>query len=277
MHRNIEEVELTIFDTETTGLDAGNGDRIVEIAALRVRGEHISDRFETLVNPERPISPGAFAVNNISEEMVHNAPLIRDVLPCFLDFIKGTCLCSYNLPFDLGFLKSEMTAVGIGSLEGMPMIDILAMARTLLPTLQRHSLLFVASSLGICQRQEHRALSDVDITWQVFRKLKAILYSKGISDLGHSISLFGVDQQVLRDMTAQKVSKIQEAVDDALRLKIRYMSSVDGTVTERIVLPKEIRQQRSRSYMIGFCFLKNEERTFRIDNILEMEAVPQKL
>jgi len=78
-------------------------------------------------------------------------------------------------------------------------------------------------------------------------------------------------------MTAQKVSKIQEAVDDALRLKIRYMSSVDGTVTERIVLPKEIRQQRSRSYMIGFCFLKNEERTFRIDNILEMEAVPQKL
>jgi len=76
------------------------------------------------------------------------------------------------------------------------MIDILAMARTLLPTLQRHSLLFVASSLGICQRQEHRALSDVDITWQVFRKLKAILYSKGISDLGHSISLFGVDQQV---------------------------------------------------------------------------------
>jgi len=120
MHRNIEEVELTIFDTETTGLDAGNGDRIVEIAALRVRGEHISDRFETLVNPERPISPGAFAVNNISEEMVHNAPLIRDVLPCFLDFIKGTCLCSYNLPFDLGFLKSEMTAVGIGSLEGMP-------------------------------------------------------------------------------------------------------------------------------------------------------------
>jgi len=120
MHRNIEEVELTIFDTETTGLDAGNGDRIVEIAALRVRGEHISDRFETLVNPERPISPGAFAVNNISEEMVHNAPLIRDVLPCFLDFIKGTLplfilTCRLTLVF-----KSEMTAVGIGSLEGMP-------------------------------------------------------------------------------------------------------------------------------------------------------------
>lgn len=273
MHRDIEDVELTIFDTETTGLDPRCGDKIVEIAALRVRGARVSGRFETLVNPQRPVSPGAFAVNNISADMVRDAPLIKDVLPRFFDFIKGSCLCSYNLPFDLGFLKSEMASSGIGSLDEIPLIDILAMARRLLPGLERHSLSFVAYSLGIEQRQEHRALSDVDITWQVFGKLKAALRSKGISDLGHCISLFGVDQKVLRDLTQQKLSKIQEALDDALRLKIRYMSGADGTVTERIVLPKEIRQDRRHSYMVGFCFLKNEERMFRVDGILEMEAV----
>ncbi|HOU36534.1 MAG TPA: WYL domain-containing protein, partial [Candidatus Omnitrophota bacterium] len=189
------------------------------------------------------------------------------------DFIKGSCLCSYNLPFDLGFLKNEMASSGTGFFDEIPLIDILAMARRLLPGLESHSLSFVAYSLGVEQRQEHRALSDVYITWQVFGKLKAALRSKGISDLGHCISLFGVDQKVLRDLTRQKLSKIQEAVDDAMRLKIRYMSGEDGTVTERIVLPREIRQDRRHSYMIGFCFLKNEERIFRVDSILEMEAV----
>jgi DNA polymerase III epsilon subunit family exonuclease len=273
MRNDIENVEFAIFDTETTGLDPRCGDRIVEIAAIRVRGSRVLDTFESFVNPQRPISPGAFAVNRISDDMVRAAPAIGAVLPRLLDFIKGSCLCSYNLPFDLGFLKNEMAANQGGALDGVPLLDVLAMARRLLPGLERHALSFVASSLGIAQHQEHRALSDVDITWQVFQKLKAALRSKGISDLHHCISLFGVDQQALRDLTAQKLSKIQEAVDDALRLKIRYMSGTDGAVTERIVLPKEVRQDRRHSYMIGFCFLKNEDRMFRVESILDMEVV----
>ncbi|MDD4940860.1 MAG: exonuclease domain-containing protein [Candidatus Omnitrophica bacterium] len=276
MHRDIGDVDFTIFDTETTGLDPRCGDRIVEIAAMRVRGDRVCARFETLVDPQRPISAGAYAVNHISGEMVRGAPVIGDVLPKFFDFIKGSCLCSYNLPFDLGFLKNEIPAGSNGSLENIPLVDVLAMARRLLPGLERHALSFVAAALGIEQRQEHRALSDVDITWQVFRKLTAALRSKGITDLGHCISLFGVDQQVLRDLTAQKISQIQEAVDDALRLKIRYISNADGAITERTVLPKEIRQDRRHFYMIGFCFLKNEERMFRVDSILDMEAVSEK-
>jgi len=238
-----------------------------------VKDSRILGQFESLVNPGRPVSPGAFAVNKISGDMLRDAPSIEAVLPGFFDFIKGSCLCSYNLPFDLSFLKNEMAISGAGSLAGVPLIDVLAMARRLLPSLERHALWFVSDSLGIQQHQEHRAMSDVDMTWQVFLKLKGALRDKGITDLGHCIGLFGVDQQVLQDMTAQKLAKIQEAVEGSARLKIRYMSSIDGMVTERLVLPKEIKQDKRNSYMIGFCFLKNEDRMFKVNSILDMEIV----
>ena len=273
MHKNIEDVEFTIFDTETTGLDPRCGDRIVEIAAIRVQGSRVLGQFESLVNPQRPVSAGAYAVNRISDDMLRDAPTVDAVLPGFLDFIEGSCLCSYNLPFDLGFLKNEIAISGSWSLDNVPLIDVLAMSRRLLPELDRHALGFVAGSLGIEQRQEHRALSDVDMTWQVFRKLKGILRGKGITDLNQYIGLFGLDQQALQDLTSQKLAKIQGAIDAAARLKIRYMSSSNAAVSERQVLPREIRQDKRYSYMIGFCFLKKEDRMFRVDGILDMEVV----
>jgi DNA polymerase III epsilon subunit family exonuclease len=273
MHKDIEEEEFTIFDTETTGLDPRCGDRIVEIAAIRVQGDRIVDQFESLVNPRRSISPGAFAVNKISDSMLLDAPTIETVLPKFLAFIKGSCLCSYNLPFDLGFLKAEMALCNCAWLDDGALLDVLAMARRLLPGLDRHALSAVAASLGISENQRHRARSDVDMTWKVFQKLKVIMRDKGISDLRQYVGLFGVDQQILQELTIRKLATIQEAVDSAVRLRIRYMSSTNGAVTERLVLPKEIKQDKRHSYMIGFCFLKNEDRMFRVDSILDMEVV----
>jgi DNA polymerase III epsilon subunit family exonuclease len=275
MNRDIEEIEFTIFDTETTGLDPRCGDRIVEIAAIRVKGSSICGKFESLVNPGRPVSPGAFAVNKISSDMLARAPAPDAVLPGFIDFIKGSCLCSYNLPFDLGFLMNEIALGNAGSIDGVPLMDVLAMARRLLPDLERHALWFVAGSLGIEQRQEHRAMSDVDMTWQVFQKLKASLRSKGISDYGQCLGLFGLNQQILDDLTSRKLAKIQEAIDTSLRLKIKYMSCSDGQVSERLVLPKEIRRDKRHAYVIGHCFLKNEERMFRVDSILDINIVSE--
>lgn len=273
MHKDIEGVEFTIFDTETTGLDPRCGDRIVEIAAIRVQGSRILGQFESLVNPGRPVSPGAYAVNRISDEMLARAPSAAAVLPGFMDFIKDSCLCSYNLPFDLGFLKNEIAISGTLPLGDIPLIDVLAMSRRLLPELDRHALGFVAGSLGIAQRQEHRALSDVDMTWQVFQKMKGLLRAKGIADFDQYLGLFGLDQRALQDLTSQKLAKIQGAIDAAARLTIRYMSCSDGAVSERQVLPKEIKRDARYSYMVGYCFLKNEDRMFRVDSILDMEVV----
>jgi DNA polymerase III epsilon subunit family exonuclease len=273
MMRNIEEIEFTIFDTETTGLEPESGDRIVEIAAFRFRGEDKIATFQTLINPHRPISAAAFEVNKITQDMLQSAPGPEAAIPRFLDFIKNTCLCSYNATFDIDFLNHELKILGKQPLEDIVIVDMLKMARWLLPGLERYALWFVADSLGIKTKQQHRALSDVELTLDVFNKLKEILYVKGIVDFMNFSNLFSLNSQLLDNLNNQKVAKIQEAINLGVKLKIRYLSRSNAEVTEREIIPKEVKQDRNYNYLVGYCYLRNEERTFRIDGILHIEII----
>ncbi len=273
MNKHIDDVEFTIFDTETTGLEPQSGDRIVEIAAVRLKGKARLAEFQTLVNPHRRISPGAFAVNRITQEMLYDAPDIESVIPEFLDFIQGSCLCSYNAAFDLEFLNSEFTLLAREPLKDIIVVDILKMARRLLPALERYSLWFVADKLGINTRQEHRALADVELTIETFNKLQEILKLKGICDFLNFSGLFALKSGFLDNLNNQKLAQIQQALDLKVKVRIKYLSSSSGEVTEREVIPKEIRQERNHTYLIGYCCLRNEERSFRIDGILHLEII----
>jgi len=273
MNKNLDEIELTIFDTETTGLEPETGDRIVEIAGIRFKGEEKIATFQTLVNPHRQISPAAFEVNKITSDMLKDAPSIEIVMPKFLDFAKGSYLCSYNAGFDLEFLNNELKLTQKNLLEEIVVIDILKMAKRLMPRLERYALWFVAEKLGLKSIQEHRALSDVELTLQVFKRLKAALDTKGIFDFQNFSSLFGLSCRFLKDINSQKIAKIQEAIGLGVRLKIKYLSSSNAAVSEREVIPKEIKQENNRFYLVGYCCLRNEERAFRIDSILHLEII----
>ena len=212
MPKHIDEVEFTIFDTETTGLKPEDGDRIVELAGLRVKGSERIATFDALINPARPISPGAFAVNKITAQMLQDASSPKEVIGRFLEFIRGSCLCSYNAEFDLGFLNNELKLISFpapleaghrrcptaayGSLpltgpaiNNLVVFDLLTMARKLMPGLSRYALWFVASKLGVSSAQEHRAFSDVDMAWEVFGKFKVICREKGITDFSDFFKL----------------------------------------------------------------------------------------
>lgn len=272
MHRTLDEVEFVIFDTETTGLLPESGDRVVELAAVRFRAQERIGTFQSLINPQRLISEAAFAVNHISPEMLIDAPTIDKVIPQFLEFIRGSCLCSYNAGFDLAFLNNELKIMGSGFPAGILVVDILRMAKRLLPGLSRYALWFVAGQLGIKTAQQHRAFSDVELTLGVFNKLRDILRTKEIFDFRNFISLFALNSSALEDINNQKIAKIQEAIGLGLRLKMKYLSSSSAQVSLREVVPKEIRQDKDRSYLIAHCCLKNEERSFRIDGILSLEV-----
>jgi len=272
VNNNIDGIEFTIFDTETTGLEPESGDRIVEIAGIRFRGREIMETFQTLVNPHKYISPAAFQVNKITADMLECAPESAEAMPKFLDFIHGSCLCSYNAAFDMAFLNNELRLLSKGPPDNA-VADILKMARRILPGLERYSLWFVADKLEIRAEQEHRAFSDVELTLSVFHKLKGILQAKGIVDFTNFLSLFGLKSGFLDDINNQKIAEIREAMDLGVKLKIRYLSGVDASVSEREVIPKQIRQDRDRAYLIGYCCLRNEERTFRVDGILHLEVV----
>ncbi len=273
MDKKIEDVEFVIFDTETTGLDSVNGDRIVEIAAMKIKAGEQLGQFHSLVNSGRSISLRAFEVNQISSDMLKNAPDPRDVLPGFLDFIQGSCLSSYNLPFDLGFLNNELKLAGFEALENFILLDILTMSRKLLPNLERHALWFVAQNLGIASEQEHRAFADVELAWAVFERLRIMLKEKGVDKLSSFLNLFSIKGEFLNDINAQKAAKIEEAIKLGVKLKIKYFSRSSTAVSDREVIPKEIKIEQKQVYLVGICSLRKEERTFRVDNILDLEII----
>lgn len=273
MQTNIDDLEFTIFDTETTGLEPESGDRIVELAAVRIKGEKKIREFQSLTDPERPISDAAFQVNGITASMLEGAPKMQEVLPKFLDFAKDSCWCSYNAGFDLAFLDNESRIAGQALPRDIMVADMLKMSRRLLPGLERYTLSFVAQTLGIEAQQKHRALSDVLLSLEVFQCLRRSLKEKGIYDLKNFIELFGVSPGWSQDLSDKKICELQQAIDLGLKVKIKYLSGASALVTEREVLPKEIRQERNHAYLIGHCCLKNQERTFRVDGILHLEVL----
>jgi DNA polymerase-3 subunit alpha (Gram-positive type) len=121
--------------------------------------------------------------------MLVAAPKPQEAIPKFLDFVQGSCLCCYNADFDLGFLNNELKILGLVQIRDIPVVDVLKIARMVLPGLERYALWFVAENLGIKVKQEHRALSDVELTLGVFYRLKEIIKVKGIVDFDKFLEL----------------------------------------------------------------------------------------
>ena len=107
MEQRLSDEIFVAFDIETTGLTPVV-DRIVEIGAVKFRNRKIIDTFQELIDPEMPISPGAFAVNGITDDMVRGKPVIEHVLPGFVDFLGQAIPMAHNSPFDIGFLSYDI-------------------------------------------------------------------------------------------------------------------------------------------------------------------------
>ncbi len=172
--------EYVIFDVETTGLSPLKGDRLVEVAALKIKNLQPVNRFHSLINPERSISLAAFEVNRISDKMVMNAPRSFEILPSFLEFLGEATVVGHNIKFDLGFLHNELDLAGLPTKKKIQSVDTIRIARKVMPHLRRYPLWFVADSLGISERQKHRAMADVDLTFDVFCRLIKIAKEKNM-------------------------------------------------------------------------------------------------
>lgn len=273
LNKKISNIEFVVFDVETTGLSFLSGDRVIEIAAIKTKNHKTLSTFSSLINSGYPVSPGALEVNHITSHMLEKAPKPFEVIPKFLEFIQDACICAYNANFDTGFLINELNLLNLCLNEGQPILDILLMARKLFPGLGRYPLWNVAGRLGINQLQVHRAMKDVEITAQIFNKAVALLNSKNIHNFIEMQSLFGINPKLSGTLENQKTSSIQRAMDLGLKVKIKYYSKSSGLVTQREVKPKEIKQEKKHKYLVGFCHLRNEDRTFNLNEILEINIV----
>lgn len=159
-----------VVDVETTGGRPETGDRITEVAAVRVSGGEVRELFETLVNPERAIPPMITRLTNISWEMVRDAPRFREIAPRLGDVMRGHTFVAHNAPFDWHFISAEVARATGERLEGRRLCTV-RLARRLLPQLPRRSLDVVARHYGVQISARHRAAGDAVATAHVLLAL----------------------------------------------------------------------------------------------------------
>lgn len=162
-----------ILDTETTGLSAEYGHRIVEIGALEMKNLVLTGKkFHFYINPQRDMPDAAYRVHGISGAFLKDKPLFKDIAHDFLDFIKDSKLVIHNARFDIGFLNHELTMLNLPSLELSEAIDTLAMARKMFPgakvTLDALCRRFKVDN---SDRQFHGALKDAALLAKVYVEL----------------------------------------------------------------------------------------------------------
>ena len=168
------------FDLETTGLSAQT-DVITEIGAVIYRNGEILDRFQSFVNPHRPLSQKIIDLTGITDEMLADAPDIAEILPQFLEFCGDRPLAAHNADFDVSFILAACRQLGID--YEPTYVDTLILAQNLLPDLKNHKLNIVADALSLPEFNHHRAVDDGVTVAHMLRRFFEMLEERGISTL----------------------------------------------------------------------------------------------
>lgn len=263
----VEDVSFTFVDVETTGLSTAAGDRVCEIAMLQVRGDQEVARFESLIHPQRAMTPGAMAVNGITDAMLAKAPPFATLLPQIGALLHDTVFVAHNARFDLGFLRHEWQLAG-STLPALPVVDTLALAQARY-RFRHNSLGAIAEELGIAPSQYHRAMADVLTTWQIWRRFLEDMREAGPVALAHM--MYPGNRRSLPELAAM-MTALQEALPTGQALHLRYEPG-HAPATVRVVRPLEIYYEHGHGYLRAFCQLRQEERHFRFDRIAELSVL----
>ena len=174
------DADYVVFDLETTGFSPETN-RIIEIGAVKVQNGKIVDKFSTFVNPQVPIPFRIEQLSSINDSMVIDAPVIADILPEFMKFCEGCVMVAHNADFDMSFIKKNCQRLDIPCKPTI--VDTVALARVLLPNLNRFKLDTVAKALGVSLENHHRAVDDAGCTAEIFVKFIEMLRERGMSTL----------------------------------------------------------------------------------------------
>lgn len=204
-----------LLDTETTGVDPLNGDRIVEIGAVElIKRKLTHNNYHQYIQPEREVPQEVIEVHGITNEFLVGKPIFKDVVDEFMEYVSGAELIIHNAPFDVGFINQELSLLKNnkwGKLEDHCTItDTLKMARKMYPG-QRNSLDALCKRLYVdnSNRTLHGALLDSEILADVY-----LMMTGGQTDL----MLGADDHDSANDSSTKKISR------DRLPLKVLFAS-----------------------------------------------------
>ena len=178
---------VIVFDFETTGLSPQYGDRTIEIGAVLIENNMVTDRFQSLMNPGFRISSFIESYTGINNHMVAAAPPCEEVMERFAEFIGDHPLVAHNASFDRKFLDSELGFIGKSRNSGMA-CSMLA-ARRVYPNAPNHQLGTLVRYCRIYSAGTfHRALSDAEMTGQLWiSMIDEIKNTFGINRVGYDL------------------------------------------------------------------------------------------
>ncbi|MDB4868512.1 MAG: polC [Cohnella sp.] len=177
----LPDATYVVFDIETTGLSVTNN-KMIEIAAVKMKDGQEIGRFATFVNPHEPIPYNIQQLTNITDEMVKDAPELAPKLKEFLDFIEDAVLVAHNARFDIGFIQEACKQNGHQPVTN-PVLDTLELARFLYPTMKNHRLNTLADRYKVSLDNHHRAIDDTLALGGVLYGLIKDAQTRGVTEL----------------------------------------------------------------------------------------------
>ena len=189
--------DVIVFDIETTGLSR-DLDRITEIGAVKLNNMEVVDRFQTFVNPERPIPANITELTGITDEMVEDAPSEKEALEKFIAFAGKGVLVAHNADFDTSFIKIACARQGLT--YDIRYADTLKLARAALPHLKNFKLDTVAKEFKLGDFNHHRAIDDAEMLSKIFISLV------NVSCKGHPLEKFGDFNSILGNVDVKKLN-----------------------------------------------------------------------
>ena len=223
------------LDTETTGLEIRDGNRIIEIGCVEMIDRKLTgNNYHQYIKVDRESEEGALNVHGITTEFLADKPYFNDISTAFLEYVKGAELIIHNAPFDVGFLNNEFsTLTGIKKLEDYCEIsDSLVLARQMHPG-QRNSLDALCKRYGILNehRQLHGALLDSEILADVYLAMTGgqtdlLLGDDATAGEGavNSVSSFR------KITTKREPFSVIKASEDEVSAHKAYLESIETTV-----------------------------------------------
>jgi DNA polymerase-3 subunit epsilon len=196
------EKSIVMLDFETTGLSPDMGDRITEVAALRIVGGRIVERYVSLINCNVRIPSFITGLTGITQSMVDNAPPVSRVVPDLLDFIGGDALSAHNASFDEKFLRAEAARLSLTP-GHQALVCSLKLSRRVFPNLASYKLGNLSGQLGIrFKSAAHRAESDADVAAEVLIHIG--------KHIGSTYGIAGVDPALLVSVNKLAAAKVHQ-------------------------------------------------------------------
>ena len=246
----LKDATYVVFDVETTGLSAER-DRLIEIAAVKVKNGAEIDSFESYINPQRPISELITRLTSITNDDVKDAPFEKEVMTNFYNWLdKDDILVAHNAKFDLGFLDTCFERLGLEN-KNNASIDTLFVSRAENKEAKRHGLSNLAKLYKVRLVQHHRAIYDTKATAEIFVKMLDQLYELGIeyhNEIDEKIDL-ELAHKRSRTFPCSILVKNAKGLKDLFRLVsyscTKYLNSAKPTI------PRSLLEQYREDLLIG--------------------------